>query len=133
MWAVHVDAPARLVDALVGRLRDGGRIVLLGSRTSAGVAGNRQYAAIKAALSVLARSRAKELAPRQITVDVVAPGPTDTPMLADPGRAATPPQVPPLGRLLQPENVPGLVGILLGPGGCFINGQRLLVYGGTSL
>ena len=47
--------------------------------------GKSQYAATKAALLGMGRTWAQELAPRGITVNVLSPGPTDTPMLADPG------------------------------------------------
>jgi NAD(P)-dependent dehydrogenase (short-subunit alcohol dehydrogenase family) len=133
MWRLHVDVPSRLVDALVSRLADDGRIVLIGSRTSVGVAGKSQYAATKAAQEALSRSWAAELAPRRVTVNVVAPGPTRTAMLEDPARAATPPQVPRLGRFVEPEEVADLVGFLLGPSGRSITGQRLVVCGGASL
>jgi NAD(P)-dependent dehydrogenase (short-subunit alcohol dehydrogenase family) len=133
MWQVHVGAATALVDAMVDRVRDGGRIVLMGSRTAVGVAGKSQYAATKAALVALARSWAIELAPRQVTVNVVAPGPTDTPMLADPGRAATPPVVPALGRRVRPEEVAGLTAFLLGPDGGMVTGQQLVMCGGASL
>src|SRR3954462_365835 len=96
MWRLHVDAATAVVDAVIDRVRDGGRIVVMGSRTATGVAGKSQYAATKAALLSLTRSWAMELAGRRVTVNVVAPGPTDTPMLSDPGRAATPPHPPPL-------------------------------------
>jgi NAD(P)-dependent dehydrogenase (short-subunit alcohol dehydrogenase family) len=133
MWQLHVDGPARLVDALVTRLVDGGRIVVIGSRTSSGAAGKSQYAATKAAVFALTRSWAMELAPRRITVNVVAPGPTGTAMLEDPGRVSTPPRVPPLGRCVQPEEVAGLVALLLGPDGASITGQQLVICGGASL
>lgn len=81
MRAVHVRAAQMLVDGLVHDVVDGGRVVLVGSRTMSGVPGKSQYAATKAALSALARAWAAELARRQITVDVVAPGPTRTPRL----------------------------------------------------
>jgi len=45
MWRLHVEIPTRLVNALSSRLETGGRIVLIGSRTSTGVAGKSQYAA----------------------------------------------------------------------------------------
>ena len=133
MWRLHVDAATAVVDAVVDRLADGGRVVLMGSRTATGVAGKSQYAATKAALVGLARSWAIELAPRRITVNVVAPGPTETPMLTDPGRAATPPQAPPLGRFVHPTEVAGLTAFLLGPEGGMITGQQLVVCGGASL
>lgn len=133
MWRLHVDAATAVVDAVVDRVADGGRVVLMGSRTAVGVAGKSQYAATKAALVGLARSWAIELAPRRITVNVVAPGPTQTPMLADPGRAATPPQPPPLGRFVRPEEVAALTAFLLGPDGGMVTGQQLVVCGGASL
>lgn len=133
MWQLHVDVPSRLADALLPRLLDGGRVVVVGSRTSSGAAGKSQYAATKAAVVGLARSWAMELAPRRITVNVVAPGPTQTSMLADPARAGTPPRMPPLGRYVQPEEVAGLVALLLGPDGGSITGQQLVICGGASL
>lgn len=133
MFAVHVGAAAALVDALVGRLSDGGRIVLIGSRTAVGVAGKSQYAATKAAQVALVRSWAAELAPRGVTANVVAPGPTDTPMLADPARASSAPVVPPLGALVDPVDVAALVAFVLGMHGRSITGQALVVCGGASL
>ena len=58
-------AAALLVDALAERIVDGGRVVLIGSRTMVGVAGKSQYAATKAALTGLSRSWAQEPAPRR--------------------------------------------------------------------
>ena len=133
MWRLHVAAATAVVDAVVDRVGDGGRVVLVGSRTATGVAGKSQYAATKAALTGLARSWAMELAPRRVTVDVVAPAPTDTPMLADPGRAATPPRVPPLGRFVRPAEVAALTAFLLGPEGGMVTGQQLVVCAGASL
>ena len=133
MWRLHVDVPSRLVNALTPRLVDEGRIVLVGSRTSTGVADKSHYAATKAAQEALGRSWAIELAPRRITVNVVAPGPTRTAMLHDPARAATPPAVPRLGRFVEPWEIADLVGFLLAPSGRSITGQRLVVCGGASL
>ncbi|TMU89568.1 SDR family oxidoreductase [Streptomyces sp. DASNCL29] len=133
MWRIHVQAAGVLVDTLVDRVADGGRVVLVGSRTMTGVPGKSQYAATKAALPALARSWAAELAPRAVTVNVVAPGPTDTPMLRDPGRSRTPPVVPPLGRLVRPEEVAGLTSFLLGPEGGAVTGQTLVMCAGASL
>lgn len=133
MWQLHVDVPTRLVDALAPGLRDGGRVVVIGSRTGTGAAGKSQYAATKAALVGLTRSWAMELAPRRITVNVVAPGPTKTAMLQSPTRAATPPQLPRLGRYVQPSEVAALTCLLLGPDGGSITGQHLVICGGASL
>lgn len=133
MWRLHVEAATVLVDAVVDRLPDGSRIVLIGSRTMTGAPGKSQYAATKAALVGLTRSWAAELVGRAITVNVVAPGPTDTPMLRDPGRAAIPPRLPPMGRLVGPDEIAGTVLFLLGPAAKSITGQTLVVCAGASL
>lgn len=133
MWRLHVEAATQLVEALVPAMPNGARIVLLGSRVATGVAGRAQYAATKAALPALARSWAAELAPRAITVNVVAPGATDTPMLHDPARAGSAPRLPPLGRFVRPEEVAGLVAFLLGPDGASTTGQQIVMCGGSSL
>lgn len=133
MWRLHVQAAETLTDALAPRLPDGARIVLVGSRTSAGAAGRSQYAATKAALVAMARSWAAELAPRGITVNVVAPAATATPMLADPGRAGIAPKLPPIGRYIRPEEVAGTVAFLLSDDAGAITGQQLIVCGGSSL
>lgn len=133
MWTVHVAAAEVLADALSPTFADGARIVLVGSRTMTGSAGKSQYAATKSALVGMARSWAAELVARGITVNVVAPGPTDTPMLADPNRAGTPPKLPPMGRLVEAGEVAGLVAFLLGPDARSITGQVITQCAGMSL
>jgi NAD(P)-dependent dehydrogenase (short-subunit alcohol dehydrogenase family) len=133
LWRLHVDVAFQLANLLAPVLPDGGRMVLLGSRAAAGAPGRSQYAASKAALLAMARSWAAELAPRGITVNVVAPAATNTPMLRDPARAATLPKLPPIGRYIRPEEVAALVGFLLGPFGGAITGQQLVICGGSSL
>lgn len=133
MWRVHVLAAQVLADSLLPRLRDGGRIVLVGSRVAQGAAGRSAYAATKSALLGMVRSWAAELAPRGITANVVAPGATDTPFLQQPGRSSSPPRVPPIGRLVRPEEVAGLTAFLLGPWAGAITGQQIVMCGGASL
>jgi len=133
MWAVHVRGAELVVGGLIGVLGDGGRVVLVGSRTMTGVPGKSQYAATKAALVAMARAWASELAPRRITVNVVAPGPTRTAMLDDPNRASVPPVVPPLGRLVEPSEVAALTRFLLEPTGAMVTGQTIVMCGGASL
>ena len=133
MWAVHVRGAELVVGGLVESLVDGGRVVLVGSRTMTGVPGKSQYAATKAALAAMARAWAAALAPRGITVNVVAPGPTRTAMVDDPNRASVPPVVPPLGRLVEPSEVAALVRFLLEPTGAMVTGQTLVICGGASL
>ncbi|MGO4287798.1 SDR family oxidoreductase [Bosea sp. TAB14] len=118
---------------MAASLPEGARIVFIGSRTAAGSAGRAQYAATKAALVGMARSFAIELAPRRITVNVVAPGATDTPMLRDPNRASVAPKMPPMGRLVKPEEVAATAAFLLSKGAASITGQQIVVCGGASL
>jgi NAD(P)-dependent dehydrogenase (short-subunit alcohol dehydrogenase family) len=133
MWRIHVAAAEVLINALAERIRDCGRVVLVGSRTMTGNAGKSQYATTKSALTGMARSWAAELVERSITVNVVAPGPTDTPMLVDPARRHTPVKMPRMGRLIDPDEVAGLVAFLLGPHGRSITGQAIVQCAGASL
>lgn len=133
MWRLHVDVAERLADALAPRLPQGGRIIFIGSRTASGAAGRGQYAATKAALVALARSWASELASRGITVNVVAPAATETPMLKDTTRANVAPKLPPIGRFIQPEEVAAAVAFLLSADAAAITGQQLVICGGSSL
>jgi NAD(P)-dependent dehydrogenase (short-subunit alcohol dehydrogenase family) len=133
MWRLHVHAATLLADALVPDMGPGGRVVLIGSRVAAGAAGRSQYAASKAAMVGLARSWAIELAPRNITVNVVAPGATETPMLLDPARSQSAPRLPPIGRFVQPDEIAALTAFLLSPEAGAITGQQIVVCGGASL
>ena len=81
----------------------------------------------------MARSWAAELAPRGITVNVVAPAATETPMLADSARDGTPPRLPPIGRFIQPEEVAALTSFLLSADAAAITGQQIVICGGSSL
>jgi 3-oxoacyl-[acyl-carrier protein] reductase len=133
MWRVHVQGAAVIANALSEKFSPKGRIVLVGSRTAAGAPGRSQYAAAKAALTAMARSWAAELAPRGITVNVVAPSATETPMLKDPARQATPPRMPPIGRFVKPEEVAALTSFLLTDDAAAITGQQIVICGGSSL
>jgi 3-oxoacyl-[acyl-carrier protein] reductase len=133
MWRVHVQVAAVIANALNEKFSAQGRIVLIGSRTAAGAPGRSQYAAAKAALTAMARSWAAELAPRGITVNVVAPAATETPMLDDRTRSGTPPRMPPIGRFIRPEEVAALTSFLLSADAGAITGQQIVICGGSSL
>jgi NAD(P)-dependent dehydrogenase (short-subunit alcohol dehydrogenase family) len=133
MWRVNVAAAMLLADTLAPKLPRGGRIVLIGSRTASGAAGRSQYVATKSALIGMARSWAMELAPRAITVNVVSPSATETPMLRDPARSTAPPRLPPIGRFVQPEEVAAVTAFLLSEEAAAITGQQIVICGGSSL
>ena len=135
MWRIHVDAVSRLADALVPRMaeRGRGRVVFIGSRVAQGFPGRSQYAATKAALVALARSWAREVAPKGVTINVISPAATATTMLDDPARTASKPRVPPFGRLIDPAEIAELVAFLLSPAAAAITGQDIAICGGASL
>ena len=135
MWRIHVDAATRIADVLIPKMTamGKGRVVFIGSRVAGGMPGRGQYAATKSALIALAKSWAAEVAPHGVTVNVVSPAATATAMLNDPNRASATPKLPPIGRLIQPEEVAALVSFLLSPQAAAITGQDIQICGGSSL
>ena len=113
-----------------------GRIILMSSVIGMlGQAGQSNYAASKAGLIGFARSLARELGSRSITVNVVAPGPVDTDMtaaLSDDQRAAMTDMVP-LGRMADADEIAGAVLFLAGPDAAYITGAVLPVDGGIGM
>jgi NAD(P)-dependent dehydrogenase (short-subunit alcohol dehydrogenase family) len=135
MWQVHVEALQRMANIVLPPMQAAGRgrLVVIGSRVSRGIEGRSQYAATKAALVALARSWAAEVVARGVTVNVVSPAATATAMLDDPARQNAKPRMPPLGRLIRPEEIAALVAFLLSPDAAAITGQDIHVCGGASL
>lgn len=133
LWYLHVQVAEIMANVLQPQMTQGDRILLVGSRTSRGAANRSQYVSTKAAMVGMARSWAAELAPKGITVNVIAPGATETPMLLQPGRASSPPKLPPMGRYIKPQEVAALAGFVLSPAADAITGQELVICGGASL
>jgi NAD(P)-dependent dehydrogenase (short-subunit alcohol dehydrogenase family) len=113
-----------------------GRIVFMSSVVGLlGSAGQANYAASKAGLVGLARSLARELGSRSITVNVVAPGPVATDMTASLGdkRMEELTAAVPLGRVATPDEIAGVVAFLAGPDGAYITGAVIPVDGGLGM
>jgi 3-oxoacyl-[acyl-carrier protein] reductase len=113
--------------------RRSGRIINITSVVGiTGNAGQANYAASKAGLIGLTKSVAKELAPRSVLCNAVAPGFIETEMTAvlnDATRETLIGQIA-LGRLGQPADIAAVVRFLAGPGASYITGQTLVVDGG---
>ena len=133
MWKIHVSSHIQLIKLLEPKLNNEARIILIGSRISNGAAEKSAYAATKAALIGFTRSIASELIDRQITVNIVSPAATKTPMLDDPHRAKIFPRVPPMGRFIDPNEIAGVVKFLMSPAAKSITGQNIEVCAGASL
>ncbi|OAI18285.1 MULTISPECIES: SDR family oxidoreductase [Methylomonas] len=117
-------------------LNDAGRIVNF-STSAIGLAlpGYAIYNAAKAGVEALSRTFANELRGRNITVNCVAPGPTDTELFFH-GKTAEQVErlrkLPPLERLATPDDIAAVVAFLAGPDGGWINGQVLRANGGLN-
>lgn len=139
MVALNLRTPFFLTQQASGRLRDGGRVVNLSSAiTRLALPDAIAYAATKGAVEVFTRVLAKELGPRGITVNAVAPGWTDTepnaPVLRDdPDAAAAIAAQAALGRFGQPEDIASVVAFLAGDDGRWVTGQVVDASGGMRL
>ena len=135
-FAVNVRGAIFVTREALRHLSDGARIINIASELAyLGRARASVYCATKAALLGLTRSWARELAPR-ILVNAVAPGPTDTALLAfetlSPAEKALE-TAHPLGRIGRPEEVAATVVFLAGPGSTLFTGQCLGANGGAAM
>jgi NAD(P)-dependent dehydrogenase (short-subunit alcohol dehydrogenase family) len=136
---IHFKSVYFLTQQMLPSINDGGRIINVSSGTTKySVPGYSIYASMKGAIETFTRYLAKDLGPRGITVNVVAPGPVETDfnnggnrdfperkkMLAS--RAA-------LGRVGLAKDIGGVVAFLCSDDGGWINGQRIEVSGGMNL
>ena len=135
----HLKGPFFLTQQLLPLIEDGGRVI----NVSSGLArfsypGKAAYAMMKGGVEVLTRYLAKELGPRHIAVNTIAPGAIatdfgggvvrDNPQMNQAIAAQTA-----LGRVGQPDDIGGAIAALLADGTGWINGQRIEVSGGIHL
>jgi 3-oxoacyl-[acyl-carrier protein] reductase len=132
---VNVKGVAAAVRAAVPVMTDGGRIVSIGTTGAVHIpfAGAADYVATKATVAAYTRGWARDLGPRNITVNVVQPGAINTDMNPQDGPfAETLKGLAALGRYGQPEDIAAAVAFLAGPDAGYITGATLNVDGGQT-
>ncbi|HEX6968635.1 MAG TPA: SDR family oxidoreductase [Micromonosporaceae bacterium] len=144
LWAVNVKAVFRLTTALLPGLRaaatpdDPARVINIGSVDGIRVPLMEVYAysATKAAVHMLTRTLAHQLAREHITVNAIAPGPFESKMMAfaldDPQTRAAIEQQVPLGRIGRPDDMAGTAVYLASRAGAYLTGAVLPVDGGIT-
>jgi 3-oxoacyl-[acyl-carrier protein] reductase len=140
LFAVNTRAPFFVTQLGLSRLRDGGRIVNVSTSYTLGKTDPQllAYTMSKAAIDAFTAALAKELGPRQITVNAVNPGAVDTDLNAwwlrsdDEARAATAARSP-LARVGEPDDVAGVVAFLASRDAGWVTGQLLDATGGALL
>lgn len=139
LMKVHFRGPFFLTQKLLPLLKDGGRILNISTGlarfTTPGYAG---YASMKGAMEVLTRYMAKELGPRKISVNILAPGAIETDFAGGGVRDNKElnkllASQTALGRVGLPDDIGGAVALLLSEESHWITGQRIEVSGGQAL
>jgi NAD(P)-dependent dehydrogenase (short-subunit alcohol dehydrogenase family) len=139
LYTVHLKGVFFLTQKLLPLINDGGRIVNISSGVTRIIyPGSGPYAVMKGAVEVLTKYLAKELGPRRIAVNVVAPGPIATDFSG--GMVRDNPEVnkriadmTALGRAGLPDDIGPMIASLLSEDNRWINAQRIEVSGGTSI
>jgi 3-oxoacyl-[acyl-carrier protein] reductase len=130
VFSINTRATFRIFREAARKVSDGGRIIGVSSNmVLQGRAGHALYAASKAAVEQFVRTLAKELGARGITVNAIAPGPTDTAMVSQLSRD-TAPAITPLARLGQPTDIADVIGFVASDDARWITGQIIGVNGG---
>lgn len=137
---VNLYGPLNVTKVVLTRMaeRGEGRIVSIASDAGrVGSSGESVYAACKGGIVAFSKSVAREVAQQGITLNVVSPGPSDTPLFAnfDPsGKLAKAlERAIPMRRLGRPDDYPGLIAFLLSDEAAFITGQTISVSGGLTM
>ena len=140
VFDLNARAPVFLVQKLLPLMTAGGSIVLVGSAIHGmGVPGHTAYAATKAALRSYARTWAAEFKGRGIRANVLSPGVTDTPMLADQSAGLGDRDAVvnaylsmiPLGRLARAEEIANAAVFLASDQSSYVTGSDLMADGGV--
>jgi len=142
--AINLRGPLNMHHLVLPQMlkRGRGRIVNISSDAArVGSSGEAVYSACKGGILAFSKTLAREVARKGITVNVVCPGPTDTPILrgflgeGEAGQKVYDALVRaiPMKRVGQPEDIPGLVAFLASDEAAFITGQVISISGGLTM
>jgi 3-oxoacyl-[acyl-carrier protein] reductase len=133
MLDINVRGVFLSIQAAAAHLSEGGRIITIGSNTAvrSGYPGSSVYSMTKAAVAVMVKGVAVDLAGRGITINNIQPGPTVTDMTADHIEAIKP--LIPLKRAGDPNEIAGLVAYLASKESAYMTGSSLTIDGGMAL